>query len=133
MFKKQLIQILLKDNILSNHRDFILEKYYFFIIQILNVFFLLKNKNINKDEIKLISDTFQYILKNTLNIFLTFSLAMKYYKDFLKLYIYQFNNNIEPSTICKMFLNENNFLQNRYKSDNKYNFVITSIIKYYSL
>ena len=133
--------ILKEDNISSNHRDFVLEKYYFFITQSLYAFFILKSKNLNKEEITLISNTFQYILKNTLNTFLTFSFTLKYYIDFLKILqnICQNNNNndnqlnIETMKNWKIVLNDNNYIQNKYKSDNKYNFVINYIIKYFSL
>ena len=130
------IKIIEKENFNSNNKNFVLEKYSFFIIQMLYFFYILKNRNINKEEAELICHTFQFILKNT-TIILTCQLNMKYFEEILK----PSRNNLPNGEInhfideikrkWKDYFNDNNYLQNKYKSDTKYNLVLKNIIKYY--
>jgi len=131
------IKIIEKENLNSNYKNFVLEKYSFFLIQMLYLFYILKSRNINKEEIELICHTFQFILKNT-TIILTCQFSMKYFEDILKS---SSRNNLPNGEInhfseelkknWKDYFNENNYLQNKYKSDNKYNLVLKNVIKYY--
>ena len=131
------IKIIEKENLNSNYKNFVLEKYSFFLIQMLYIYYILKGRNINKEEIELICHSFQFILKNT-TIILTCQISMKYFEDILKSSsranlpngeINYFSDEIKRN--WKDYFNENNYLQNKYKSDNKYNLVLKNVIKYY--
>ena len=130
------IKIIEKENLNSNYKSFVLEKYSFLIIQMLYFFYILKSRNINKEETELICHTFQFILKKTTLIF-TCQLNMKYFEEILK----SSKSNIPNGEInffieeikrkWKDYFSEKNYLQNKYKSDNKYNLVLKNILKYY--
>ena len=124
-----------KQEFRNNSKDYLLEKYLFFIIQILYLFYFLKNKNINKEEVDLILYTFYFVLKNT-TIPHTYQMTIKYLESVLNIGptndnadINQFNTELIRN--WKTYLNESNYLQNRYKSDNKYNLIMRFILKYY--
>ena len=130
------IKIIEKENLNSNYKNFVLEKYSFLIIQMLYFYYILKGRNINKEETELICHTFQFILKNT-TLFITCQLNMKYFEEILKssranLPNGEINHFIdEIKRKWKDYFNDNNYLQNKYKSDTKYNLVLKNIIKYY--
>ena len=78
------IKVIEKEDFRNNFKDYILEKYLFFIIQILYLFYLIKNKNINKEEVDLILYTFHFVLKNT-TITFTYQMTLKYLEGVLGL------------------------------------------------
>ena len=130
------IKTIEKETFRNNLKDYILEKYLFLIIQVLYLYYLIKNKNINKEEVEMILYAFYFVLRNT-TIFHTYQYALKYLENVLNICqpgdngdINQFNTELIRN--WKVYLNESNYLQNRYKSDNKYNSIMKFILKYYS-
>ena len=132
------LKIIEKDNLKYNYKNFMLEKYYFFILHSLYLFFILKDKNKNKEEFDLICSSFIFIIKNTLNS-MTTQMGIKYLEDIVKSRNYYNSNNnqvINPNDLeiiknWKIYFNENTFLQKRNKFENKYNIVIKSMIRNY--
>ena len=128
-------KIIEKEKFSNNYKDFILEKYLFLLIVQLYLFFLLKNKNIIKEEVEFICHTFQFVLKKTENYY-TFQMTLKYFEGVLSLGqtkdnadINQYNGELIKN--WKNYFDESNYLQNKYKSDNKYNLILKFILKYY--
>jgi hypothetical protein len=112
-----------------------LEKYLFFLIQVIYFFFLIKKKNITNEEAEFICHCFQFVLKNTAISYI-YQMTLKYLEGVLSLGQVNENGDIneynkEFIKNWKLYLNENNYLQNKYKSDSKYNCILKFILKYY--
>ena len=129
------IKIIEKEDISDNLKNFILEKYLFFLIQVIYFFFLIKKKNITNEEAEFICHCFQFVLKNTAISYI-YQMTLKYLEGVLSLGQVNENGDIneynkEFIKNWKLYLNENNYLQNKYKSDSKYNCILKFILKYY--
>ena len=124
-----------KDNNINNYKDCILEKYWRVLILHLYLLYFIKNKNLKKEEIEFICQTFHLILKRSGN-YNIYQSGIKYFEGILCLGqtrdnsdINQFNNEVIKN--WKIYLNEENYFENRCKSDNKYNLILKFILKYF--
>ena len=131
------IAIIKKEDISSNSKSFLSEKYYFLLSHSLFLFYLLKNKNINEKEEEITFFSFKFIIKNSLNNMIT-QMAMKYFEDILKSTKSVFMNNQKNYYYqqiikdWKIYFNENTYLHPNYKLESKYNIIIKFIIRFYS-
>ena len=129
------IKVIEKDKISNNRKDTLLEQYLFFIIQVLYLFFLIKHKNMTAEEISTVCNTFFFVLRNSSNLYL-YQLTLKYLEGMIRLTDPKENVETNPYNIellkdTKKYLNEKNYLKDRYNSDNKYVHIIKFILKYY--
>ena len=125
------IKTIENENLKDNSKRNLLENYYTLINQSFYSLFIIKGKNINKDELELILYSFKFSVGNTINTFVT-HMAMKYFEDIiLSKNIAQNENNLEIIKNWKIIFNENTYLQNNYKSESKYNIIIKYFIKFY--
>ena len=126
-------------DISTNIQSNVFEKYLFFITPSFYLFYYVvknKNRNITKEQAELICFNFHFILKNT-TIPLTYQRDIKYFEEIIKDSQIFFKNQINPFNEYiinnwKTYFNPDVYLQNNYKSDNKYNIIILNLIKYYS-
>ena len=124
-----------KENYTNNYKDCILEKYWRVLIIHLYLLYFIKNKELKKEEIEFICQTFQYIIKKSGNSTI-YQSGIKYFEGILSLGQSRDNNDINQFNTeiiknWKVYLNEENYSQNKCKSDNKYNLIIKFILKYY--
>jgi hypothetical protein len=125
------IKIIEKENLKDNSKITLLENYYTLINQSFYSLFIIKEKNINQDELELILYSFKFSAGNTISTFVT-HMAMKYFEDIIsRKNIMPNENNLEIIKNWKTYFNENTYLQNNYKSENKYNIIIKYFIKFY--
>ena len=124
-----------KENFNNNYKDCILEKYWRVILINLYLLYFIKNKNLKKEEIEFICQTFQFILKKSGNFFI-YQSGIKYFEGVLSLGQTRDNNDInlyntEVIKNWKVYLNIDNYFENKCKSDSKYNLILKLILKYY--
>ena len=122
-----------KESFNNNFKDFVLEKYLFFLVVQTYLLHLLKNKNETKEEVKFICNIFLFALKKTENYY-TYTMTLKYLDGILCLGHFQDDKNSFNKEFIdnwKIYLNEKKYFDNKYKSDNKYNLILKFIIKYY--
>ena len=128
-------KIVEKELVYNNRKDTLLEQYLFFIIQVLYLFFLIKHKNMTNEEISTVCNTFYFVLKNSSNLYL-YQLTLKYLDGMLRLTDQKEKTEENPYNLeflkdTKLYLNERNYLKDRYNSDNKYIHIVKFISKYY--
>ena len=126
------IKTIEKENLKDNSKITLLENYYTLINHSFYSLFIIKEKNINKDELELILYSFKFSAGNTISTYVT-HMAMKYFEDIIsRKNIIHDENDLEIIKNWKTYFNENTYLKNNYKSANKYNIIIKYFIKFYS-
>ena len=124
-----------KLNFNNNSIEIVLEKYLSFLIQALNLYYLIINNNIGNSEIELLFHNYIFVLKNTTNPY-TLQNCIKHLENVLCLGNKDNSdlNGFNSKLIFNwgIYLNENYYLQNRYKSNDKYSLILKFILRYYS-
>ena len=132
------IKIFKDISISSNLKSYVFEQYLYFISKSLYLFYIIqKSRKITKEQAELICFSFHFILKNTTITFI-YQTDIQYFE-----YILKDSQNLNQTDLgnpfneyiiknWKMYFNSDNYLQNSYKSDNKYNLIINNLIKIYS-
>ena len=131
------MKIIEKESMNDNSKSILLEKYYNLITQSFYLLFILKEKNLNKEELELIFCCFIFSIKNTLSSYTTL-MSIKYFDNIIesRKNIIQYNdknqNSLEIIKNWKIYFNENTYFKNKYISESRYNIIIKYFIKYYS-
>ena len=117
----------------NNYKDYILEQYLFFLVVQLYLLHLIQINNETKEQVQFICNTFLFALKKMEN-FYTYTMTLKYLEGILCMGQNhedknQFNKEIIEK--WKIFLNEKQYLENKYKTENKLNVILKFINKYY--